>query len=87
MGQYTLFELSASKANSIYIPKGMAHGFCVLSEQAVMVYKASTVYSSAHDAGVLWDSIGVPWPVKYPCVSDRDKTFLPLADYESPFTI
>jgi len=36
-GQYALFELSAAKANSIYIPKGMAHGFCALSERVIMV--------------------------------------------------
>jgi len=84
-GQYALFELSATKANSIYIPKGMAHGFCVLSEQAIMVYKVSTVYSPTHDAGVLWNSVGIPWPTVDPVLSARDQGFPTLEQFESPF--
>ena len=84
-GQYATFELSATKANSIYIPKGMAHGFCVLSEQAIMVYKVSTTYSPLHDAGILWNSAGIPWPATSAIMSARDKGFPPLAHFESPF--
>lgn len=84
-GQYALFELSAAKANSIYIPKGMAHGFCALSEQAIMVYKVSTVYSPAHDAGVLWNSVGIPWPTAETILSARDQGFPTLERFESPF--
>lgn len=83
--QYALFELSAAKANSIYIPKGMAHGFCALSDRAIMVYKVSTVYSPAHDAGVLWNSVGIPWPAMDPVMSARDQGFPTLAQFESPF--
>jgi len=86
-GQYDLFELSAAKANSVYIPKGMAHGFCTRSEQAIMVYKVSTVYSPAHDAGVLWSSVEIPWQVEQPCISDRDQCFPALAQFKSPFCI
>lgn len=86
-GQYQLFELSAAKANSIYIPKGIAHGFCVRSGQAIMVYKVSMIYSPEHDAGVLWNSVSIPWPSEQPCISDRDKSFPALADFVSPFSI
>jgi dTDP-4-dehydrorhamnose 3,5-epimerase len=86
-GQYALFELSAARANSVYIPKGMAHGFCALSDEAIMVYKVGTVYSPAHDAGVLWNSMGIPWPIKQPCISDRDTSFPAFADFKSPFCI
>jgi dTDP-4-dehydrorhamnose 3,5-epimerase len=84
-GQYALFELSASKANSIYIPKGMAHGFCARSDHAVMVYKVSSVYSPDHDAGVLWNSVDIPWPLQQPCISERDKSLPALSDFKSPF--
>jgi dTDP-4-dehydrorhamnose 3,5-epimerase len=84
-GEYALFELSAAKANSIYIPKGMAHGFCVRSEQAIMVYKVSSIYSPAHDAGILWDSLGIAWPMKDAILSARDRGFLALGQFESPF--
>ena len=84
-GQYVLFELSAEKANSIYIPKGMAHGFCAMSEQAIMVYKVSTSYSPANDAGILWNSVGIPWPSSKVIMSARDESFLPLDKFASPF--
>lgn len=83
--QFALFELSAAKANSIYIPKGMAHGFCALSERAIMVYKVSTIYSPAHDAGVLWNSVGIPWPTTEAVISARDQSFPSLEQFESPF--
>ena len=84
-GKYELFELSADKANTLYIPKGMAHGFCALSPKAIMVYKVSSVYSPAHDAGVRWNSAGIPWPTTAAVLSDRDATLPTLAQFESPF--
>lgn len=80
-----LFELSAFKANSIYIPKGMAHGFCALSEQAIMVYKVSTMYSPSEDAGILWNSVGIQWPTTEGIISSRDQNFPTLDQFESPF--
>ncbi len=84
-GRYALFDLSADAANMIYIPKGLAHGFCAVSDPAVLVYKVSTVYSAAHDAGVLWSSAGIPWVVTDPVLSERDRSHLPLEQYRSPF--
>lgn len=84
-GQHAMFELSAAKANSIYIPKGMAHGFCVLSEQAIMVYKVSTVYSPAQDAGILWNSVGIQWPITDALMSVRDQGFPTFEQFKSPF--
>ena len=84
-GSFDLFELSAAKANSIYIPKGMAHGFCVRSERAIMVYKVSTVYSRAHDAGVLWNSMEIPWPIAEPILSERDAAFPRFDEFVSSF--
>jgi dTDP-4-dehydrorhamnose 3,5-epimerase len=86
-GQHAVFELSAVKANIIYIPKGMAHGFCALSENTVMVYKVSTVYSPEHDAGVLWDSLGIAWPTNEPIMSARDRSFPTFTQFESPFQL
>lgn len=84
-GEFALFELSAGKANGLYIPKGVAHGFSVQSDRAVMVYKVGTVHSPTHDAGIRWDSVGIPWGVDAPIMSDRDRAFPALADFESPF--
>ncbi len=84
-GQYALFELSAAKANSIYIPKGMAHGFCALCEHAIMVYKVSTIYAPAQDKGILWNSAGIPWPATEAILSARDQGFTHLEKFSSPF--
>lgn len=86
-GQFEMFELNAINSSSIYIPKGMAHGFCALSENTVMVYKVSTVYSPEHDAGILWNSVGIPWPISEAVLSTRDQSFPTLADFKSPFCI
>ena len=84
-GQYASFELSAEKANYVYIPKGLAHGFCTISEKATLIYKVSTVHSPEHDSGILWNSVGVTWPADTPIISDRDRQFPSLADFLSPF--
>lgn len=77
--------LSAEKGNFIYLPKGIAHGFCTRSESATLVYKVSTVYDPKHDTGILWSSFGMKWPVSNPIVSSRDASFPMLDQFESPF--
>lgn len=86
-GTHLLFQLSAANMNMIYIPKGCAHGFYTLSGQATMMYKVSTVYAPVHDAGLLWNSIDIPWPSDNPIMSDRDKGFPSFVDFtNNPFT-
>lgn len=84
-GTALTFKLSAERGNIIYIPKGMAHGFCATSDVATMVYKVSSVYAPNNDSGVLWSSVDVDWPVQDPVVSDRDAKFQRFEDFESPF--
>ena len=80
-GTYSMFQLNGTTAHMVYIPKGCAHAFYTLSEQATMMYKVSTIYAPAHDSGLLWNSVGVPWPNESPIMSDRDKAFPTLADF------
>lgn len=84
-GKTASFNLSANKGNYVYIPKGLAHGFCATSESATLVYMVTSVYSPEHDTGILWNSIGISWPAKNPVMSDRDRGFIALADFKSPF--
>ena len=84
-GEYVTVELSAKKANMLYVPPGLAHGFYVLSKRATMVYKVSTVYSPKYDTGILWNSTGIPWPDKNPIISKRDSQFLKFEQFKSPF--
>lgn len=84
-GVHVLFHLNAKNAHMVYIPKGCAHGFYTLSEQATMMYKVSTVYSPDHDAGLLWNSVGIAWPDFHPTTSARDSQFPPFGLFNSPF--
>jgi dTDP-4-dehydrorhamnose 3,5-epimerase len=69
----------------LYLPAGLAHGFCSISEQSLMVYKVTTTYAPDNDGGVLWNSAGIPWPEQDPVMSARDRTFPALAGFDSPF--
>jgi dTDP-4-dehydrorhamnose 3,5-epimerase len=84
-GQFELYNLSAERKNMIYIPAGMAHGFYVTSEKAIVVCNLSTVYSAQHDQGVRWDSVGIPWPCRNPTLSQKDIELPCFSDYTSLF--
>jgi dTDP-4-dehydrorhamnose 3,5-epimerase len=84
-GKHLTFELSAEKANMLYLPAGLAHGFYVQSADALLLYKVTSVYSPAHDAGLLWSSAGISWPDRSPIISVRDGGFPAFAEFKSPF--
>lgn len=84
-GEYISLELHEKNRTAVCIPPGFAHGFKVLSEYAVVGYMQSSVYSPEHDKGVLWDSFGMDWEIDSPVISDRDRGFPALKDFESPF--
>ena len=67
--------LSAASQEMLFLPAGFAHGFVVLSESADFSYKTSSVYSSEHDRGLLWNDpeIGVEWPEANPVLSVKDR--------------
>lgn len=85
-GRHATLELSREAGNLVYIPSGFAHGFYVLSERALLIYNVTSVYSSQHDRGILWNSAGIAWPDNSPIVSQRDAAHPTLNEFESPFT-
>jgi dTDP-4-dehydrorhamnose 3,5-epimerase len=76
-------ELSAENYRQLFIPEGFAHGFCVLSDEAEVLYKTSRVYSPQHERGILWcdPQLQVPWPIAEPTLSERDRRAGTLAEY------
>jgi dTDP-4-dehydrorhamnose 3,5-epimerase len=85
-GCHAMVELSARKANMVYIPKGVAHGFYTLSDEAIMIYNVSSVYAPHADVGLLWNSAEIPWPDREPLLSPRDRAFPRFSDFTSnPF--
>ncbi len=82
-GRWFGVELSADNFRQLYIPAGFAHGFCVLSEEAEVLYKTSAVYSKAHEQGIAWNDpqLAIHWPIAAPLLSDRDRAAPSLAEY------
>ena len=80
IGRWVGAELSAEAHTMIYIPEWCAHGFCVLSERAEIIYHTSAEYSPEHEAGIMWNdpALGIGWPLADPIVSDRDTRWPPL---------
>lgn len=76
-GKWAGFSLSSSNHRQIYIPEGFAHGFCVLSETALLSYKCSDIYHPECEHGVIWNDpdIGIEWPLKDVNLSPRDQKF------------
>ncbi len=78
-GKWAGVELTAENFVQIYIPVGFAHGFCVLSDEAEVLYKTSHVYSPAHEKTIAWNdpTLGIAWPVTEPLLSARDQRRVP----------
>ncbi len=79
--------LSENNRWMLYIPQGFAHGFCVLSEHAAVLYKTTSEYDPTLDCGILWSDpqIGIRWPVDHPTLSERDARLPTLATAERDF--
>jgi len=74
-GKYTSAELSEENHKQIWIPAGFAHGFSVLSDEAIFHYKCSNYYSKEHERSLFYadPDIGIDWRVANPIVSEKDK--------------
>ncbi len=74
--------LSHKNKRQLFIPEGIAHGFCVLSGSALFHYKCSAFYAPQCEGGLLWSDpdLAIDWPVKTPVVSDKDRKLPCLKD-------
>jgi len=85
-GRWEGFVLDDESMRQLFVPIGFAHGFCVTSEVADVVYKCSSYYDAATESGIAYDdpAIGIEWPLGVePIVSERDATAPRLADVAS----
>ncbi len=81
-GKYISVNLSGDNCRSLYIPKGLAHGFRSLKDDTIMVYNVSTVYNAEYDSGILYNSFGFDWGIITPIISERDKSLKEFEKYK-----
>jgi len=86
-GKWVSVILSEENKNMLYVPEGFAHGFCVLSEIAEVIYKTTNVYSPEAEAGIIWndEDLNIGWPAKAPILSGKDKKWPTLKDANIKF--
>jgi len=76
-GEWVGFELTADNKRQLYIPEGVAHGFCVTGETALFAYKCTDFYNPQAEGGVIWNDpdIGIAWPIDTPVLSEKDRNY------------
>lgn len=81
-GQWVGVELSGENKRQLYVPPGFAHGFCVLSETADVLYKCTDVYAPKDERGILWNdpTIAIAWPITTPLLSRKDGAYTRLSE-------
>jgi dTDP-4-dehydrorhamnose 3,5-epimerase len=84
-GQWVSCILSAENKQQLWIPPGFAHGFCVISENAEVLYKTTDYYAPQHERCILWNDsdLGISWPItEEPIVSAKDQVGQPFKTAE-----
>ena len=83
--QYFGVNLTDKDHLQMYIPPGFAHGFCVLSDQAIFQYKCTEIYHPEDEVGIRWDDphISINWSITDPVISDRDLELPFLAEQKN----
>jgi dTDP-4-dehydrorhamnose 3,5-epimerase len=74
-GKWVSTVLSGESGRQLYIPPGLAHGFSVVSDAALFLYKVTDYYAPGDEHGVRWDDpdLAIPWPAARPVLSDKDR--------------
>lgn len=85
--EFISIELSDENKKSVFIPKGLAHGFISKEDNTITVYNVATEYNNLADAGIKYDSFGFDWGIAESIISERDKGFSSLKEFNeiNPF--
>ncbi|MBP8038793.1 MAG: dTDP-4-dehydrorhamnose 3,5-epimerase [Prevotella sp.] len=85
-GKHVMVELSDENKRQFFIPRGFAHGFLVLSDEAIFTYKVDNIYAPQHEASIRWndEDINIKWPIAPEDVvtSEKDLKASSLKDAE-----
>lgn len=90
-GKHVAVELTEDNHRQFFVPRGFAHGFAVLSDEAIFQYKCDNFYAPEADGGIsiLDESLGIDWhiPMDKAILSEKDTKHSLLKDFDSPFDI
>lgn len=90
-GQHVAVELSADNKLQFFMPKGIAHGFAVLSDVAVFQYKCDEYYHPEAEGAIAWDdpSLAIDWRIAHSeaLLSEKDRHHPMFNDFNTPFTV
>lgn len=88
-GKHVAVELSENNHRQLFIPRGFAHGFSVLSDEAVFLYKCDNFYSPQSEGGIAWNDpdLSIDWriPIDKILLSEKDTKYPRLKDYQTDF--
>jgi dTDP-4-dehydrorhamnose 3,5-epimerase len=86
-GRWVGRTLSGECCQMLYVPVGFAHGFCVLSQEADVLYKVTDVYAPDLERSICWNDpeIGIRWPIEEPILSLKDAHLPPLREANNNF--
>jgi dTDP-4-dehydrorhamnose 3,5-epimerase len=88
-GTWIAEQLTAEGGEQMFVPCGLAHGFCTLEPNTEVIYKVDEYYSHEHDSGLIWNdaTLAIDWPVasKDAVLSDKDRKLGRFSDFLSPF--
>jgi len=81
-GQYVSNRLTSDKKEMMYVPEGFAHGYSVLSDEAIIQYKCTDYYHPEDEYGIKWNDpeLDIQWGISQPIISGKDSQLLPLSD-------
>ena len=87
-GKWVSEILSDKNHNLLYVPEGFAHGFCVLSDKADVLYKVNSEYSPEHERGILWNDpdLSIKWPIDKPIMIKKDLQLPILKNVDNNFS-
>jgi dTDP-4-dehydrorhamnose 3,5-epimerase len=90
-GKHVAIELTGENKRQLFVPRGFAHGFSVLSKTAVFAYKVDNDYAPKYDAGIRWNdtNLNINWGLEENevLVSEKDKALPFLLEFDNPFNL
>ncbi len=83
LGKWESAELAEDEPNWLFLPRGIAHGFCTLEDDTEILYKHDTFYHKEYDSGIVWNDseLNIDWPIDNPIISEKDRSLMTYKEF------